>query len=61
MVLEIDIFFVFSVEYISEVSGLVYKDHFVANIWYGHDANMDDKISYEEFIHIHNTILDRWK
>ena len=34
-------------------------DQFVTNIWFSFDANMDDKISYEEFIHIHNTILDR--
>ena len=34
-------------------------DQFCANIWYGFDANMDGKISYEEFIHIHNTVLDR--
>jgi len=34
-------------------------EHFVENIWKGFDVNMDGKLSYEEFIHIFNTILDR--
>ncbi len=29
MMLEINILFIFSVEYFSEVSGLVYKNHFI--------------------------------
>ena len=34
-------------------------DNFVQSIWVGFDANMDDKISFEEFIKIFNAILDK--
>ena len=34
-------------------------EQFVYNVWAGFDQNMDGKLSYEEFIHIFNTILDR--
>ena len=34
-------------------------EDFVYGVWVGFDINMDGKLSYEEFIHVFNTILDR--
>ena len=34
-------------------------NNFVDSVWRSFDVNMDDKISYEEFIEVFNTILDR--
>ena len=29
-------------------------------MWRKHDKNMDGKISFDEFVDVYNTVLDRW-